>query len=136
MILDERALRLPAGAHRADQIARIEPDARGQIVDQPFGGGQLFGVTGPARVDHHAEVLQAGHAPAQLADRDNAGGVARQQFLDLAAQVPVELRRPPRRRDRQQHRHHPQSLAVTEGPRDETAGGGTGTRLIERHEGR
>ena len=41
VILDERALRLPAGAHRAHQIARIEPDARREIVDQPFGGGQL-----------------------------------------------------------------------------------------------
>ena len=94
----------------------------GEIVDQPFGGGQLLGVTGPARVDDHAQVLQAGHAPAQLADRDNAGRVARQQLLDLAAQVPVELRRPPRRRDRQQHRQQPESLAVTEGPCDETAG--------------
>ncbi len=78
VILDERALRLPAGAHRADQIARIEPDARGEIVDQPFGGGQLLGVAGPARVDDHAQVLQARHAPAQLADRDDAGRVARQ----------------------------------------------------------
>ena len=51
------------------------------------------GASGAADVDEDAQVLQPGHAAAQLLDRDHAGRVARQQLLDVAAQVAVERAR-------------------------------------------
>ena len=85
-------------------------------------GGQAIRA---AHVDQDAQVLQPGHALAQLIDGDDAGRRTGQQLLDVAAQMAIEIRRSPGRRDRQQERDRPQQLAVPQRPGDEAAGEGS-----------
>ncbi len=63
---------------------------------------------------------------AQLLDRHDAGGVAGQELLDVAAQVAVERGRPPGRRDRRHQRQRPEQHPMAERPGDEAAREGAG----------
>ena len=125
VLLDEGALRRVAGAHVADLALGVAADARGEILQEPLARRQ---VVGGADVDDDAQVLQPGHAAPQLLDGHHARGVARQELLDVAAQVTVEGDGPPDRRNRRDQRDGPEQRAMTKRPGDETAGTGAGRR--------
>ena len=76
-----------AGPPYAEEYRR-RADARRQVIDQPLRRRQLGRVR---RRHHHAQRRQPGQALAQLLDRGDAGRLARQELLDLAGQVAVEV---------------------------------------------
>jgi hypothetical protein len=116
---DEGAFGGEAGPHVADLGARVAANARREIVQEALTGGQTVGATG---IDQQAQILQPGHPMAQLLDGDHAGRVAREQLFDVAAEVPVERRGAPGRRNGEQQRHGPEQLAVAERPSDVSTG--------------
>ncbi len=125
VLLDEGPLGRVAGAHVADLALGVAADARGEILQEPLARRQAVG---GADVDDDAQVLQPRHPVAQLLDGHHARGVARQELLDVAAQVTVEGDGPPDRRDRREQRERPEQRAVTQRPGDEAAGTGAGRR--------
>ena len=134
VLLDEGALGGEADPHVADLALRVLADARREVREEALAGRQMVGA---ADVDDDAQVLKPGHAAAQLLNGDHAGGVARQQLLDVAAQVAVERGGPPGRRDRRQQRQRPEQRPMAKRPGDEAAGEGAGRgwRWIGGHVG-
>ena len=133
VLLDERALGGEAHPNTAHQGRRVTAHAGAQIVDEAPGGAHAVRGGVRSRVDEHAQEQQAGHPSAQFVDRLNARGVARQQFLDIAAQVRVQGRGAPGRRHGKQARQQPQPRSVTQRPHDKAPRWIVGVRAGVRH---
>ncbi len=129
--LDEVAL---VGVARADvvhHVRRVGADARRQVVDEALGVGQPRFV---GDLDDDREVVQAGGALAQLVEGADARRVAREELLDLAAQVRVEPHRPRRSGDAEDQREDPDEPSVAQQPLDVAAHRGRRARAGGPHD--
>ena len=70
-----------AGAGRARELGRIRANASCEVVDEALTGGKPRRIPG---VDDDAEVLEPGHARAELVERLNARCIPREQLREIA----------------------------------------------------
>ena len=95
---EEATLRANARFDGRHQRRRIGGDPCRQVVQKPFGRGEILG---GARIDDDAEVAQARHPTTELVQRDHARCLARQELFDVALQVSVKADGASHRGDRQ-----------------------------------
>ena len=134
VLLEERMLLGGAGADRACELGRIRANASCEVVDEALTGGKPRRIPG---VDDDAEVLEPGHARAELVERLNARCIPREQLLEIALEVEIEVGGTPRGRDGEEERGDPDPRAVAQGEVDErarTPAGHGGTARPVAHE--